>query len=207
MELAARLPLPRASAGLVLQPSASCVGFAQEPSFVTFQLVDSPPMHFDQRLLVARSEYCRKMFEKSCWKEATTRIIDLSSDMHAGRRSTAAVLSFLIFGRYSAEGDAESAFAVRRLADRFCLPELVSQAERELQGLPRAGNVLAFLDHGTGTNGPLEQACIDMLQVHDCELLEEQVDRLDEIVAENQELARQLCRLLLGNRRKRQRVT
>ena len=211
LEAAARLPLPRnphiSGRPAIDSDALPAVNFEEEPVFVTFRLRGAPPVYFDKRLLVARSEYFRQMLADSRWREGRTHEVDLTSDPQASSRSMSSLLMFLTTNSFDAQGDADLAFAVRRLADRFSISELVDKAEAELQGLLCEDNALSFLGQVTGSQGRLERACLDMIQANQCELLDHHRRSLDTITVENPDLARQLFRLLLGTCRKRQRVS
>lgn len=140
------------------------------------------------------------------WKEGRRGEIDLTSDPQVDNRSLSSVLTFLMSDCFDADGDTVLAFAVRGLADRWGLPGLVDKAESELVGLLCADNALSFLGQVIGTHGRLEHACLSMIQARDCELLEQQRDRLDGIILEDPCLAGQLFRSLLGVRHKKRRL-
>ena len=92
----------------------------------------------------------------------------------------------------------ELAFCVRKLADQFCLDDLVQEVETEL--VPRVGkdNVLQFLGKVLGSGGILEARCLEMVKANACELLEKQGSVLDEIVDDNPALTKFLMRVLLN---------
>ena len=90
--------------------------FTQDPAFITFFVHDGPPIFFDKRVLIARSDYFRDMLSEARFKEAQTNEIDLRSDPHADVRSVTAILTFFMSETFLARGDAPLAFAVRRAA-------------------------------------------------------------------------------------------
>lgn len=196
LEASARLPTRR---NFHEAPSCSypTMDFTQDPAFITFRVRDAPPFFFDKRVLIARSDYFRDMLSEPRFKEAQTNEIDLRSDPNADVRSVSAILTFFMSETFLAQGDELLAFAVRRLADRYGLKELLLKAESELESLLCADNVLEFLGQVTGTGGLLEMACLDMIKANSCELLDQQQENLDRIAEANPELVKQLFRLLI----------
>lgn len=196
LEASARLPTRR---NFHEAPSYSypAMDFTQDPAFITFFVHDGPSIFFDKRVLIARSDYFRDMLSEARFKEAQTNEIDLRSDPHADVRSVTAILTFFMSETFLARGDAPLAFAVRRLADRYGLKELLLKAESELESLLCADNVLEFLGQVTGTGGLLEMACLEMIKANSCELLDQQQENLDRIAEANPELVKQLFRLLI----------
>ena len=91
--------------------------FTQDPAFITFRVRDAPPIFFDKRVLIARSDYFRDMLSEPRFKEAQTNEIDLRSDPNADVRSVSAILTFFMSETFLAQGDELLAFAVRRAAE------------------------------------------------------------------------------------------
>ena len=103
--------------------------FTEEMSQVTFRLSEGPPVYFDKRILVARSEYFREMLAGDAWKEAKSGEVDLSKNPHMNHRNLQAILQFLCDGTFSSDADTAKALAVRCIADEYRLTQLVVQAE------------------------------------------------------------------------------
>ncbi|CAE7862662.1 unnamed protein product, partial [Symbiodinium necroappetens] len=92
--------------------------------------------------------------------EGRTNEVDLSGDPEVEPRAFSALLMYLMSDCFSSKGDINFAFAVRRLADRYGLMQLVDKVEEELEGLLRADNVLSFFGKVVGSGGRLESACL-----------------------------------------------
>ena len=129
--------------------------FTQKLGQVTFRLAEEPPVFFDERLLVARSDYFREMLSQEAWKEGRTREVDFSLNPRMNHRHLQAILQFLTDGTFDSEGDTTYALSVRCLADEYRLAELVSQADKELECLLSEDNVLEFLGHVQGRYTPV----------------------------------------------------
>ncbi|CAE7733661.1 HERC2, partial [Symbiodinium pilosum] len=97
---------------------------------------------------------------------------------HIHRGSLDAVLSYLMSGRFFSGGDATFAFGVRKLADQFCLKDLVDKVEAELVTMLSKQRVLAFLGQVFGSGGRLEAACLEMVKANDCAVLRRQKEKL-----------------------------
>ena len=82
------------------------------------------------------------------------------------------------------------AFSVRKLADQFCLDDLVLEVETEL--VPKVGkdNLLKFLG-------------LELVKANACELLDNQGSLLEQLVDDNPALAKFLMRILLNAARAR----
>ncbi|CAE7725572.1 unnamed protein product [Symbiodinium pilosum] len=119
-------------------------------SQVTFRLSEGPPVYFDKRILVARSEYFREMLAGDAWKEAKSGEVDLSKNPHMNHRNLQAILQFLCDGTFSSDADTAKALAVRCIADEYRLTQLVVQAEKHLERLLSWDNALEFLGHVQG---------------------------------------------------------
>jgi len=172
--------------------------FTEDIGPVSFRVAEGPPLLFDKRLLMARSEYFREMLSASCWKESRTGEIDLSSDPMATCDSVSALLRFIVSDTYQGSGQEELAFAVRMLADRYRLHKLVEKVDAELQTLLSEDNVLSFLGRLFGTNSRLESLCLEMIENNGASILEQQQANLDLLISENPSLAKKL--ILIGFR-------
>ena len=95
------------------------------------------------------------------------------------------------------------AFSVRKLADQFCLDDLVLEVETEL--VPKVGkdNLLKFLGKVLGSGGVLEARCLELVKANACELLDNQGSLLEQLVDDNPALAKFLMRILLNAARAR----
>lgn len=127
-----------------------------------------------------------------------TNTIDLRSDTSVDHRSFSALLFFIMSNTFTAGGDTNFAFAVRRLADRYRLPQLVEKIEVELVNMLSADNVLAFLGQVVGSGGLLELACLEMIKADECEILKSKHETLDQIIEDHPDLAKRIMRLLVG---------
>ena len=193
----------RATATIPLEASAPCPAFcaqldlSQDLAPVTFHLPDGPPLIFDKRLLVARSEYFKEMLSEDKWKESRTNEIDLTKNSEASHAAFGGVLRFLLGGLFQSQGNMDYAFSVRRLADQYRLTELVQQVDIDLERILSEGNALQLLGQTVGSGGFLESACLDMLKENECELLKLQKHKIAQIMRENPLLAEKLMELLL----------
>ncbi|CAE7860564.1 unnamed protein product, partial [Symbiodinium microadriaticum] len=178
------------------------VSFEDELQPVSFRL-SGCTLFFDQRLLVARSDYFREMFAQSQWVEGQTKEVDLRSDPLASKAAMSAILRYIVSGSFHADGDVDLAFAVRFLADRYCLKELVQLAESELLAMLCPENALSFLGRLSALKSSnfLELACWKMIQADGCKLLEQQHHQLSQLIEENPTVAKQL--ILLNVRSKK----
>ena len=183
------------------------IDFSEEPVFVQILLGDGPPQYFDKRVLVARSEYFRTMLTGAQWKEGLHNEIDLTKDPQATSATVRAVLQFMLTNAFCADGDAEFAFSVRCLADKYRLAGLVEQVDAELETLLSESNVLMFLKQIYGSGSRLETTCRQMLQVDDCRLLKIHQEQLTQTATQHPELGGYLmsCLLQLGERPQRKR--
>ncbi|CAE7197538.1 unnamed protein product [Symbiodinium sp. CCMP2592] len=178
------------------------VSFEDQLQPVSFHL-SACTLFFDQRLLVARSDYFREMFAQSKWIEGQTKEVDLRSDPLATKAAMSAILRYIVSGSFRADGDVDFAFAVRFLADRYCLKELVQLAESELCAMLCPENALSFLGRLSAlkSSNCLEPACWKMIQADGCKLLEQQEHQLSQLIEENPAVAKQL--ILLNVRSKK----
>ena len=97
----------------------------------------------------------------------------------------------------------ELAFSVRKLADQFCLDDLIQEVETELLAKVCQDNLLKFLGKVLGSGGILEARCLEMVKANACELLDKQGSQLEELVDDNPALAKFLMRVLLNAARGR----
>ncbi|CAJ1353732.1 unnamed protein product [Effrenium voratum] len=158
---------------------------------------DGPPLIFDQRILVARSEYFQKMFAAEC-KEASTGVVDLRQDANASHQCVSAMLSFLLTKCLDPDVDLELALALHAIADKFCLRDLREAARCTLKDMLSEENVLHILHQVLDIGGHLEKLCWQMLQA-DGGLLVRQEDQLDAVIQQTPALAKKL--ILLGKRK------
>ena len=170
--------------------------FAAEPAFTAFRLAKPPALFFDRRILIQRSEYFRRMLTDAAWQEGSTNEIDLSNNPNADPSSVNAVLQYLLTDR-TPSGDLEELVSVRKLADQFCLAQLVARVDLELEKSLCPENVLTLLGHVVGSEGPLEAMCMNMLQANSCEVLDRHRSSLNQVVDENPDMAKKLLHLTL----------
>merc|ERR1712083_999328 len=88
--------------------------------------------------------------------------------------------------------DAEVAFRVRILADRYHLPRLVDIADAHLHRLLSPATVLTFLGRVLDSGGSLEDACWTLLDTEGTAIIEAHEADLDAIIAQNAKLAKRL---------------
>ena len=100
--------------------------------------------------------------------------------------------------RFRAACNDDHAFSVRKLADQFCLDDLVQEVESELVPRVCKDNLLKFLGRVLGSGGILEARCLEMLKANACEVLEKQGPLLHQVVDENPALAKFLMRVMLN---------
>merc|ERR1712032_789900 len=146
---------------------------------VVFFLAEGGPLFFDRRLLVARSEFFRDMLVTSGCRESATGGVDLRSEPFATHSSVTALLSFIVSDTFKAQGDADLAFAVRSLADRYRLQHLVSLADAELLALLSEENALSFLGRTLGSGSKVEAACWNFVEADGGRILQLQSDALE----------------------------
>ena len=163
--------------------------FAQQSPQVVFKLCEEPLLYFDKRILVARSEYFRTMFESQSWLEGQTNEVDLSKDRLADRRTILAMFRYLMSNTFSAE-DSTWALSVRQFADRYGMADFVERIDTELMQLVSRDNLLIFLGHVYGKGGRLESFCLDMLKEKTHSVLDRHRGKLDELLQEKPELAK-----------------
>ncbi|CAJ1353728.1 unnamed protein product [Effrenium voratum] len=173
------------------------IDFSAELKPVRILVPDGPPLIFDQRILVARSEYFQKMLAAEC-KESSTGVVDLRQDAHASHQRVSAMLSFLLTKCLDQDMDLELALALQAMADKFCLRDLREAARCTLKDMLSEENVLHILSQVLDTGGDLEKLCWQMLQA-DGGLLVRQEDQLDAVIQQTPALAKKL--ILLGKRK------
>ncbi|CAE7723903.1 chrng [Symbiodinium microadriaticum] len=172
--------------------------FSKEPEFVTFLLADGSKLYLDKRLVVERSTHFANMLSSETWVEGRTNVIDLRSNEQADVTSMQAVLCHFMSQPFRAACNVEVAFSVRKLADQFCLDDLVQEVEGELVAKVCKDNALQFLGKVIGSGGILEARCLELVKAHASELLEKHRSMLDEIVDDNPALTKFLLRTLLN---------
>merc|ERR1712146_694858 len=126
---------------------------------IVFKLANGSALQVDGRLLMARSAYFRGMLSSGL-QEATRSEVDLTHDRDADASSVGVLLHFVLGDTWNApRDDADLAFRVRALADRYRLTKLVSLAESILHRMLAPDTVLMFLGRLVGTGSALEEAC------------------------------------------------
>ena len=164
--------------------------FSEEASQVVFKLKEEPLLFFDKRILVARSEYFKTMFESQSWLEGRTNEVDLSKDPLADRRTILAMFRYLMSNTFSAAGDFTWALSVRQFADRYGMADFVERIDSELIGLVSRDNLLVFLGHVHGKGGQLESFCLEVLKEKTHSVIDRHKSKLDQLLQEKPELAK-----------------
>eukprot|EP00438_Fugacium_kawagutii_P025774 Skav230055 [mRNA] locus=scaffold1221:67729:71730:+ [translate_table: standard] len=178
--------------------------FSTETRTITFRLAPpGPSLYFDQQLLMARSEYFRKMLMSEDWQESKRGEVDFTGDPQVECKVMQAILHFILTDSFDAQGSSSFAIDVRKLADRFCLSPLVQKADAELQKMLTDETVLKILAETHDTGSEVESSCWQMLEADDT-ILAKHEDLLDSLIASKPTLARKL--ILLG-RTKRPRTS
>mmetsp|Transcript_29289 Transcript_29289/g.92416 ORF Transcript_29289/g.92416 Transcript_29289/m.92416 type:complete len:507 (+) Transcript_29289:77-1597(+) len=159
---------------------------------LTFRLADGAALQVDRRTLVARSEYFQRMLSSGLREDRSSEV-DLTEDSDADEASLSVLLRFVLCDAWEGpHDDAELAFRVWGLADRYQLPKLLHLAEAHLHRLLSPSTVLSFLGRVAGSGGSLEEACWMLLDRKGSAILEEHEDDLDAIIAQNAKLAKRL---------------
>eukprot|EP00930_Biecheleria_cincta_P004161 TRINITY_DN105046_c0_g1_i1.p1 TRINITY_DN105046_c0_g1~~TRINITY_DN105046_c0_g1_i1.p1 ORF type:complete len:482 (-),score=64.02 TRINITY_DN105046_c0_g1_i1:132-1577(-) len=171
---------------------------------ISFHLSDGTVLHFDARILKARSEYFQKMFESGC-REASECKVDLTTDSSVDRTSLEVVLRFIATGTFMGPSDSEMTmeqfFDVRSLADRYQLNELTEMVESRISKKLSISNVLICLQKVIGSGHKLESACWDLVEDNREEILGQSKDILTRLLKECPELGTELLTRNLKKRR------
>ncbi|CAJ1404602.1 unnamed protein product [Effrenium voratum] len=173
------------------------VDFSLELKSAELLVHDGPPLFFDQRILVARSEYFRKMFTAD-YLESSTGVVDLRKDPQASHQCVAAILRFLFTNALDPNMDLELGLALRAMADKFCLQDLKEAAQGTLKKMVSEENLLQVLAQVFETGCELEASCWQLLS-EDPDILWRQELQLDALVPQNPALAKKL--ILFGRRK------
>ncbi|CAJ1353733.1 unnamed protein product [Effrenium voratum] len=144
------------------QPQAD-IDFSSELNPVQILVSDGPALIFDQRILVARSEYFQKMLTAE-YKESSTRVVDLRQDAQASHKCVVALLSFLLTSSLDPHMDFDLATALWAMGDKFCLQGLKKAAEVLLVDMISEKTVLRMLTLVFDTDSDLEAMCWKLLQ-------------------------------------------
>ena len=144
--------LPYVAAKAVPKVLFPDLDLTKEMKMITFKLADGPPLFFDQRLLIARSDYFKSMLIKEDWRETRTGEVDFTNNSDVTRESLQAILHYILTDSLDLQGSLEFYLTVRELADRFCLSGLVTIADAEMASLVNEGNVLQILGKTYDTN-------------------------------------------------------
>jgi len=156
--------LPYVAAKAVPKVLFPDLDLTKEMKMITFKLADGPPLFFDQRLLIARSDYFKSMLIKEDWRETRTGEVDFTNNSDVTRESLQAILHYILTDSLDLQGSLEFYLTVRELADRFCLSGLVTIADAEMASLVNEGNVLQILGKTYDTNSEAEKACWELLE-------------------------------------------
>lgn len=144
--------LPYVAAKAVPKVLFPDLDLTKEMKMITFKLADGPPLFFDQRLLIARSDYFKSMLIKEDWRETRTGEVDFTNNSDVTRESLQAILHYMLTDSLDLQRSLEFYLTVRELADRFCLSGLVTIADAEMASLVNEGNVLQILGKTYDTN-------------------------------------------------------
>ena len=118
--------------------------FCSEAKMLSFRLAEGPSLFFDQRLLMARSEYFRTMLASDEWKESRKGEVDFTGDPHVTKQIMQSILHFILSDSFEA-GFVEFNLEVRKLADRFLLKSLVEKVDAAMTDMLNEDNVLKIL--------------------------------------------------------------
>mmetsp|Transcript_88201 Transcript_88201/g.224546 ORF Transcript_88201/g.224546 Transcript_88201/m.224546 type:complete len:481 (-) Transcript_88201:228-1670(-) len=180
------------------------VDFAEDLQPLTFRLRDGSVLHFDARILKARSEYFERMLASGC-REALQCEVDLTGDAGVTRASLEIVLRFIATGALlkplGVEMSPEQLFEVRSLADRYQLVGLKEVVECEICQNMSTSNVLSYLSKVVGTGEKLECACWELFESKRDEVLDTSEDILTSLIQSCPELGTAL--LMRGRKRRK----
>eukprot|EP00435_Cladocopium_sp_Y103_P033621 s1917_g8.t1 len=70
--------------------------FSMEAKMLSFRLAEGASLFFDQRLLMARSEYFRTMLASDEWQESKKGEVDFTGDPHVTKQIMQAILHFIL---------------------------------------------------------------------------------------------------------------
>ena len=126
------------------EPLFPGLDFSTEAKMLSFRLAEGPSLFFDQRLLMARSEYFQKMLTSDEWQESRNGEVDFTGDPHVTNEIMKAILHFILTDSFQV-GSVEFNLEVRKLADRFCLKSLVEKVDAAMKDMLNADNVLQIL--------------------------------------------------------------
>jgi len=159
---------------------------------VIFHLAGGIALEIDGRLLIARSEYFRKMLTSE-WREGQTNEVDLTNEPDADQKVMNVLLRFITCDDWvGTRDDMELALQVRRLADLYQLPKLIVLADDILLPMLNPNRLLLLLERVHGSGGRLEQACWQMLHAQPPHFMSKHKETLDEIIERNAQFAEDL---------------
>ena len=191
-------PLESAEQPADLSTALTLVDLSEKVDAVLFRLSDGVTLQIDRRLLMARSAYFRDMLTSGL-REDTSSEVDLRNDSAADNDSLSVLLRFVHSDAWDgANGDAELAFRVRALADRYRLHRLVELAEAQLLAMLNRSSVLSFLGRIVGIGGALEEACWELVDSDRETILKDNECDIEHIVVQNPEFAKQLILFQTG---------
>ena len=126
------------------KPLFAGLDFSTEAKMLSFRLAEGPSLFFDQRLLMARSEYFRTMLTSDEWQESRKGEVDFTGDPHVTNEIMQAILHFILSDSFQV-GSVEFNLEVRKLADRFCLKSLVEKVDAAMKDMLNEDNLLQIL--------------------------------------------------------------
>ena len=126
------------------KPLFAGLDFSTEAKMLSFRLAEGPSLFFDQRLLMARSEYFRTMLASEEWQESRNGEVDFTGDPNVTNEIMQAILHFILSDSFQV-GSVEFNLEVRKLADRFCLKSLVEKVDAAMKDMLNEDNLLQIL--------------------------------------------------------------
>jgi len=175
-----------------LQEATTSLDFESAVRPVIFHLAGGIALEIDGRLLIARSEYFRKMLTSE-WREGQTNEVDLTNKPDADQKVMNVMLRFITCDDWvGTRDDMELALRVRHLADLYQLPKLMVLADDILLPMLNPNRLLLLLERVHGSGGRLEQACWQMLHAQPPHFMSEHKETLDEIIERNAQFAEDL---------------
>ena len=172
--------LPYVAAKAVPKVPFPDLDLTKELKMITFKLADGPPLFFDQRLLIARSDYFKSMLVKEDWRETRTGEVDFTNNSDVTRESLQAILHYILTDSLDLQGSLEFYLTVCELADRFCLSGLVTIADAEMASMVNEGNVLQILGKTYDMNScwaEIVLTCFGKLMLNSLELKAKRLTR------------------------------
>lgn len=161
-------------------------------NLITFKFFDGKVLHFDPRLLTARSQYFKGMLA-SDFREAVDNVVDLQHDASIECSALEDLLLFMATDLFEpVDQSPDHALKVWKLADMYQMHDLRSRVEQVLSRSLTRDNVLQFLSKVFQSNSALEQACWAFLEETGREVIYESESLLPSLIADHQKLVKAL---------------